>query len=75
MIGTVAPELIIENCEFKNIGFNMRSLIEVNSGGSHITITDSKFSNMASCGSIISNVNPYYRNDSECTSTFTTTSQ
>jgi hypothetical protein len=51
----------------------MKSLIKLNSIGSKVSIVGSTFEKVASCGSIISNSQPYYRTETECVRSFTNT--
>ncbi len=71
MTGGKPPELVIDGSEFRFIGFAMKSLIELNSMGSKVSIVGSTFEKVASCGSIISNSQPYYRSETECIQGFT----
>ena len=73
MTGGKPPELVIDSSEFRFIGFTMKSLIELNSMGSKVSIVGSTFEKVASCGSIISNSQPYYRTETECVHGFTNT--
>lgn len=73
MNGGKPPELEIDGSEFRYVGFGMKSLIEMNSMGSRVSIVGSTFEKVASCGSIISNSQPYYRTETECVRSFTNT--
>jgi hypothetical protein len=73
MTGGKPPELVIDGSEFRFVGFTLKSLIELNSMGSKVSIVGSTFEKVASCGSIISNSQPYYRTETECIHGFTNT--
>lgn len=51
--------LIISNSEFHNFFYDFNAIVNPNQFGSIITITDTIFSRISNCGSIVKNYNNY----------------
>jgi hypothetical protein len=61
-----SPRLDILGCEFKNIYFNMNRIFSLADLGGHVAISDSKFHDFSTCGSIIGNSKPVLRTPTQC---------
>jgi hypothetical protein len=54
--------LVLEKSEVRNVFYAMNSLVNITQQGGNITFSDSKFSNINICGSIIKNVQGMWHN-------------
>jgi len=52
---TAPPTLTITNVQFKNFLYEFNSFIELGDYGGFVTITDSTFTNMNTCGAVLRN--------------------
>ena len=53
---TSPKQLLIEGCEFKHNFGNYYNMIEVPSIGANITVSETKFHHLSSCGAVIGNI-------------------
>jgi len=51
--------VVLSNCHFSNFFFDLNSIVNTNAYGSKVTISDTTFSRISNCGSIIKNYNNY----------------
>jgi hypothetical protein len=58
---TSPPELIFTSVTFNDVFYEMNSLVDFNIGG-YVTVTNSNFQRISSCGGIIKNENPTITN-------------
>eukprot|EP00347_Sterkiella_histriomuscorum_P024040 403332515 len=68
MVLSSSPTLILDNVEFRNFYYDFNSLIELNSYGGNVEITNSVFQSFSQCGSIIRNYKKILSYDSYSTS-------
>lgn len=53
---------VLDKSEVRNVFYAMNSLVNITQNGGNITFSDSKFSNINICGSIIKNIQGMYHN-------------
>ncbi len=56
MLLETPPTILISNSEFRHFFYDFNSLVEMNKFGSIVTIQNSKFEHLSSCGSILTNL-------------------